>query len=199
MNIVSIDFDIIMAPSIELYNSFEQKTLYEDYYFNLFNADLVIYSKLTEWLLKWIPEINSSDIHFIESHEQIVNFIPNSTEVCLFNIDHHHDLGYAPPEELEKENFQLNCGNWGWYLLKNNLINNYIWIKNGNSRKCFNDKCNFNSKNFYDFDLSELKPDKIIICLSTPWVPEHYHSLYNVWMSIAGKLNNNQYYLIENK
>jgi hypothetical protein len=69
MNIVSIDFDIIMAPSIELYNSFEQKTLYEDYYFNLFNADLVIYSKLTEWLLKWIPEINPSDIHFIESHE----------------------------------------------------------------------------------------------------------------------------------
>jgi hypothetical protein len=69
MNIVSIDFDIIMAPSIELYNSFEHKSLYEDYYFNLFNADLVIYSKLTEWLLKWIPEINPSDIHFIESHE----------------------------------------------------------------------------------------------------------------------------------
>ena len=197
MNIISIDFDIIMAPSIELYNSFEQRTAYENYYFNLFNADLTIYSKLTEWLLKWIPMINSSNIYFIESHEQIMNFIPQTKEeINLINIDHHHDLGYAPPEELDKQ--CLTCGNWGRHLLKNNLIKNYTWIKNGNSRKCFNKEYDFNSKNFYDFDFSYLKPDMIIICLSAPWVPEQYYPLYNLWISMASKLNHTQYFLIEN-
>ena len=68
MNVVSIDFDIIMAPSIELYKSFEQPKLYEDYYSNLFNADLVIYNKLTNWLLDNIPNLNETYIYFIKSH-----------------------------------------------------------------------------------------------------------------------------------
>jgi len=47
MNIVSIDFDIIMAPSIELYRNFDLNG-YDNYYQNIFNADLTIYTKLTE-------------------------------------------------------------------------------------------------------------------------------------------------------
>ena len=41
MNVVSIDFDIIMAPSIELYRNLEHK-YYDDYYLSLFNADLMM-------------------------------------------------------------------------------------------------------------------------------------------------------------
>lgn len=198
MNIVSIDFDIIMAPSIELYRSLGNKPSYDNYYSNLFNADLTIYSKLTNWLLNNIPNLNETDIYFIESHEQIVNFLPKDTDISLFNIDHHHDLGYAPSEELDKDNFSLDCGNWGLYLLKNKLINNYTWIKNKNSIKNFNNKYYYNSKCFYDFDLNNLKPNKIIICLSAPWVPEQYHVLFNLWMNMASKLKYTNYYLIEN-
>lgn len=197
MNIVSIDFDIIMAPSIELYRNFNDQIPYDNYYLNMFNADLVMYSKLTDWLLTWIPQIGINNIYFIESHEQIINFIPKEEQVSLINIDHHHDVGYNS-EELEEKNFPINCGNWGLYLLKNNLINNYTWIKNNNSIRYFNNKYYFNSKCFYDYDLSELKPDRIIICLSSPWVPRKYHTLFNLWINIASKLNNTQYYLIEN-
>jgi hypothetical protein len=189
MNIVSIDFDIIMAPSIELYNSFERPPFYENYYTNLFNADLSIYSKITDWLVKWIPTLNSSDINFIESHEQIIDFIPKNESVSLFNIDHHHDLGYGPPEKLENSSLILDCGNWGLYSLKSNLIQDYTWIKNNNSRRTNYNKYQFNSKNFSDFNLDELKPDKIIICLSAPWVPQQYHTLFNLWIKLAGRLH----------
>ena len=49
-----------------------------------------------------------------------------------------------------------------------------------------------------EFNLNSLKPDKIIICLSTPWVPERYHTLFNLWIDIASKLKDTNYYLIEN-
>ena len=44
MNIVSIDFDIIMAPSIQLYHVCNNEEIYEQYYKKLFNADLKLYS-----------------------------------------------------------------------------------------------------------------------------------------------------------
>ena len=111
MNIVSIDFDIIMAPSIELYRNLEHK-YYDDYYLSLFNADLMMYSKLTDWLLNTIPEVGLDKIYFIESHEQIINLLPKNESISLINIDHHHDMGYSP-EELEGKDFNINCGNWG--------------------------------------------------------------------------------------
>lgn len=198
MNVVSIDFDIIMAPSIELYGSFGQKQPYEDYYMNLFNADLVIYNKITNWLLNNVPNLNETDIYFIESHEQIINFLPKDDNIALFNIDHHHDLGYKSPKDLDEEDLSLDCGNWGLYLLKNNLITNYTWIKNSNSSKSFYNKYSYNSKCFYDFDLNKLKPNKIIICLSAPWVPEQYYPLFNLWIDMISKIKNTNYYLIEN-
>jgi hypothetical protein len=54
LNIVSIDFDIIMAPSIELYHNFEYNPRYAHYYLNFFNADLQIYNQLTKWLFSQI-------------------------------------------------------------------------------------------------------------------------------------------------
>ena len=198
MNIVSIDFDIIMAPSIELYRNFDWRG-YDNYYQNIFNADLTIYTKLTEWLLRWFPQVGQNNIYFIESHEQIIDFIPKDKVCSLINVDHHHDLGYAPFDQLDRDDFPVDCGNWALYLLKHNLINDYTWIKNGNSSRCQHYKYDFNSKLFYDFNFNELQPDRIIICLSSPWVPLHYHTLFNLWMTMAGKLNNTQYYLIENR
>lgn len=200
MNIVSIDFDIIMAPSIQLYHVCNGEEVYEDYYKNLFNADLKMYTKLTNWLVEWITKVGVDNVYFIESHDQIVNFIPKQGEHTVINIDHHHDLGYGTDEEMaaNEENFHLDCGNWGYYLFKNNLIQNFIWIRNYNSSLCMHHKYPYNTKLFNHYNFNNLKADKIIICLSEPWVPKQYHTLFYSWMDIASKLNNTQYYLIEN-
>jgi hypothetical protein len=48
MNIVSIDFDIIMAPSIEFYNNMTGNSdLFNNDLVKVFTADLVHYQRLT--------------------------------------------------------------------------------------------------------------------------------------------------------
>ena len=53
MNVLSIDFDIIMAPSIEFYNNLvSYEDLFDNELMRICNADLIHYSRLTTWLLK---------------------------------------------------------------------------------------------------------------------------------------------------
>ena len=59
MNVLSIDFDIIMAPSINLYNNMVPGTNWDDLLKSLPNlattpADLHIYSSILIYLLKVI-------------------------------------------------------------------------------------------------------------------------------------------------
>ena len=59
MNVLSIDFDIIMAPSINLYNNMVPGIRWDDLLKNLPNlattpADLNIYSSILRYLLKVI-------------------------------------------------------------------------------------------------------------------------------------------------
>lgn len=54
------------------------------------NADLQLYYKLTNYLLKAKKE--DIEINFIDSHEKVLNYIKSPCNVI--NIDHHHDLGY---------------------------------------------------------------------------------------------------------
>jgi hypothetical protein len=77
-------------------------------------------------------------------------------------------------EEIEnnENNFHLDCGNWGYYLYKNKLIKEFVWIRNHNSGLCMHNKCPYNSKLFEHYNFNSLKADKIVICLSKPWVPE---------------------------
>ena len=69
-NIVSIDFDIIMAPSISLYNDLTGPGKWENEFNNipqlvLSQADLEHYQRLVQWILKTVPQMNPKDIHFI--------------------------------------------------------------------------------------------------------------------------------------
>ena len=59
MNVLSIDFDIIMAPSINLYNNMVPRIKWDDLLKSLPNltttpADLNIYSSILRYLLKVI-------------------------------------------------------------------------------------------------------------------------------------------------
>ena len=181
MNVVSIDFDIIMAPSIEFYNNFtNDKFLFDNPLLKVCNADLSIYRKLTTWFFKNLKNVDYENIIFIKSHEQIVNYI-NKNDI-IFNIDHHHDLGYD-----EKEINNCNCGNWAKYLLEKNIINNYTWIHNYNSvpPRYFDGK--IEQCAFGDYNLDFLEAEKVIICLSPEWIPPQYHQLLYSWMDICGK------------
>ena len=136
-NIVSIDFDIIMAPSIELYNNIVGPNRWEeDFIYNpqlaLSQADLIHYKNLTNWLLDVVPQMDPSNIHFIENHEDIVKYCDR--ECSITNIDHHHDIVYNKDEiNIILPDDKLNCGNWVKYLFENNKLKYYHWINNGNS------------------------------------------------------------------
>lgn len=95
--VLTIDFDVIMWPSIELYNNMVDGTIdnlieieKDIPLIQYANADLQTYYKLTNYLLK--AKEKKIQIEFIDTHEKILNYIKKPCN--LINIDHHHDLGY---------------------------------------------------------------------------------------------------------
>ena len=74
MSVLSIDFDIIMAPSINLYNNMVPQVHWEDLLKSLPNltttpADLNIYSSILRYLLKVIDQKSSICIAYV--HDKI--------------------------------------------------------------------------------------------------------------------------------
>lgn len=119
LNIVSIDFDIIMAPSIQLYNNMVGDNKWEEEFSNipqlaLSQADLKHYQTITQWLLRNATKMDVENIHFIFDHHHILNFIPkDEKEIIITNIDHHHDICYTEKDSNEKiSDERVNCGNW---------------------------------------------------------------------------------------
>ena len=194
--ILTIDFDIIMAPSIELYNekvpSNSWENLLQDPYMKLLIADMTHYQRLTNYIIDILPYLKQNQIHFINSHENVAKYIDDNEIYDIINIDHHHDIGYSS-EDLDGDCKELNCANWVKYLWERRKINSYYWIHNKNS-KIFNEEYQnkfpelINGTNFEDYILSkDLIPDELIICFSRPWVPNNYQSLYYLWMDIVNK------------
>lgn len=188
--ILTIDFDIIMAPSIELYNDLVgdnkgvndiiQKYPLLEY---TLSGDFFIYELLTGQLIKLFKNIPPENIHFIREHHQLIKFVNNKEKINLINIDHHHDLGY---EKLSKKILLPNCGNWVKYLYEKDLLESYIWIHNSdsvmpNSKIIINNDYNLKDYNFQDLD----KIDKLIICNSPQWLPTNFQALFTSWIGIA--------------
>lgn len=78
--VLTIDFDVIMWPSIELYNNMVDGTIdnlieiEKDIPLTQYaNADLQTYYKLTNYLLK--AKEKKIQIEFIDTHEKILNYI----------------------------------------------------------------------------------------------------------------------------
>ena len=66
----------------------------------------------------------------------------------------------------------LNCGSWGYYLLKHRMIQNFTWIHNYNSVQCTHNVYSISEENIKNYDFNILTADKIIICLSELWIPK---------------------------
>ena len=181
--LVTIDFDIIMAPSIQWYNGIVPKTSWKDIekdpISQFFNADLIHYKRLTEWLIEQTRTLSKEQIVFITSHEKLVDYIDLEEFYEVVNIDHHHDLGY-----IKNENNSIDCSNWMKILYDKRIINKYTWINNFNSDAPTSLEYPVDSKVLVDYNLSSIKPDILIICLSPEWVPPSYHNLFYLWMDL---------------
>lgn len=197
-NIITIDFDIIMAPCINLYNDLIPNKSWD--FFNQFEqmktltADLNHYQKLTEWLIKILPYLNKEQIIVIEDHGQIIKYLEDNNKVNIYNIDHHHDCGYQKDEEMPDN--KLNCGNWGLFLKKKNILNNFIWINNINSDIPPKEKklVNFSSFQLSEYNLNTIPvPDKLILCLSEPWTPPMFRPLFYTWLDILNNYYNTKF------
>ncbi len=201
-NILSIDFDIVMAPDINLYNALVggefNKTIddlieHHNFLENV-RMDYEHYNKLFLLLLDLVKYLNPEDVRISYNHEDIKYMLQNDMDLVVYNIDHHHDLNYKEEDDLIKCPI-CSCANWAKYFLENGNISRYIWIKNSNS---------IPKKDLYKFtwgekietrDLIKIdslvtslpKIDKLFICLSPEWVPKKYHSLFYLMIDYLNK------------
>ena len=189
--VVTIDFDIIMAPSISLYNGLVPASTWHDLekdpYYQILKIDAIHYQKIVDYVMDCILNMPKEHIHFIEDHGQVPRYI--NTKCDLINIDHHHDVGYGDDLEIQES---PTCANWVYYLDKNNFLNSYTWIHNDNSEQIPPDKNKIKipitTHILNEFDLDTLGiPSELIICLSEPWTPPYIRPLFYTIMDICNK------------
>lgn len=194
MNIVSIDFDIIMEPDINLYNNWVNDScgidkFVKDYsLLEYLKADLNIYEYLTRFLIKVIQKIGYENIFFIKDHNTLIKYTENKV-FNLWNIDHHHDITYDE-ENIIAPILDPGCGNWIKYLMDYNKIKEYTWINNKNSISPNEEVLKYYKCQKYllkEYNLNSLveKIDKLFICQSPEWIPEYYLPLFDAWIAIC--------------
>lgn len=202
MNIVTIDFDIIMKPSIQLYNDLVGSNKKIDKIIKEYpsleyclSADLYIYEYLTRFLVSMFPRLRREQINFIKSHEEIIKLVEKDEPFHLLNIDHHHDLGYENVRPNTKI-FRPGCGDWAKYLIDNKKILSYAWAHNNNSDFPSTSMMSYINEHYilYDFNLDRIpvQIDKLIICNSPQWIPNNIQPLFYTWESICEEWYNKE-------
>lgn len=203
MNVLSIDFDIIMAPDINLYNGLvgpsengerEISKLINDYpMLGGCRADLGHYQRIVNLLMSIIEHLKVEDIRISYNHEDIKNVLNTISDVTVYTIDHHHDLGYPNPDQ-KQEDIPCTCANWGDFYFKNGTISKFVWLKNSNSDihpdYINDDRTEFFDFGEFDFDKNPIHFDKLFICLSPEWVPEMYHPLFYTILDMINRQKN---------
>jgi len=196
VNCLTIDFDIIMAPSIGLYNDcigddWSIQGIEKEYPAvpMVLPPDYYLYQYLTSFLIQQFKKMDASKIFFIKSHETAAKLLEGHTGVNLCNIDHHHDVGYENVRARTKI-FKPDSGNWIKYLKDKKIIDTYLWVHNSNSTFPIKEL----TTNYIDAD-RELKQmdldnipeqiDLLIICNSPEWIPSLYQPLWDIWLTIA--------------
>lgn len=192
-NILSIDFDIIMQPDIQLYNyNISKNTNSVDDMINKYpmlsacRVNFDIYSKIVLFLMEIVNTIDIDNIRIAYSHDDIKNLL-NSCEDgnIVYNIDHHHDLGYPHRNKCDETN-------WAGYFLNNNKIKKYIWLNNKNSEYGQNELSDDRIKIIEFNKINDLKSffpsfDKLFICLSPEWIVKDYKKLFFLLLDLINQ------------
>lgn len=197
MNILSVDFDIIMYPCIKLYNAevggncnptelwryLEREKEIEPFV----NYDANYLLKLAKVMRAAVRQ--GAKLVPIQEHQEIVDFLRKQDAFAastynLWNIDFHHDIWYRDEDPAQITSFnKYNCANWVGYLALNRKLNSYSWICAGNSEGQLNEEQRnilTNKIRLSDFELGDTKFDYVFFCLSPQWVPYKFHHLYHL-------------------
>ena len=197
MRVLSIDFDIIMAPCIQLYNSMADDDNRgirdaEEYFPQLkfiLMPDFNTYIKLTTFLIRQLKNCPKEKVFFIEDHNKLAKLLEGEKDVDLCNIDHHHDICYGD-FKISSRILIPNVGNWVKYLKDKGIVTHYTWVYNNTSNFPDDDIEDYYLDEWYEFqqiDLSQIigQIDKLVICHSPQWVPSNYDALWDIWIKIA--------------
>ena len=193
--ILTIDFDIVMAPSIGLYNDIigDQKgvdKIIKQYPLMeyTFTADFFIYEAVTRALMNLFKKVPAKDVHFIKEHHSLIKLVEGMKDIDLINIDHHHDIGYDRVMPTTKI-LRPECGNWVKYLADKGVIKSYVWINNENSDMPTGGLSKmylYDEFSIKDFNVNGIeKIDKLIICNSPQWIPPNIQGLFMTWVGLA--------------
>ena len=114
-NIISIDFDICMWQDIQIYNDSITSNKRDSVdrlvktmpLLEYVRFDAHAYQSITNLLMSAKTELGADKIFFITDHEEILKYLPKDKEFNLYNLDHHHDMGYE-----EKLSVRASCGDW---------------------------------------------------------------------------------------
>ena len=209
LNVLSIDFDIIMYPCIRLYNehingSDTAKQIW-DFLDHEYEMDkYVSYDAKTLLLLGFLlrtARSNKTRIVPLEEHQQIVDDLKKDVNYDtnlynLTNVDFHHDIFYRKEDISVTKYFdKYNCSNWVGYLYKNNKLASYTWYKAPNSQGYDPNIIEENDR--YKFDIKSVTTDEdkidllkmifntVYIVKSPQWIPYKYIHLYNLICAMA--------------
>lgn len=195
--VVTIDFDIIMAPIIGMYNGEIDENITIDFlikqypYLEYVPADLDIYAYLTDFITKVINRIPKTRVKFLRSHDEMVPCLDKRKEIELVNIDHHHDVGYDIENwKMPLLGLDYDCGNWVKRLDDNGVLHSYTWVHNPTSDELTDPDAQHYITDQYllkEFDLMGLVQDvdELYICGSFEWVPAKYQPLFETWKIIC--------------
>lgn len=211
VNILSIDFDIIMYPCIKLYNdkiggdqnstslwlALERDFEIEKY----LSYDANVYKNLCKLIKRNID--NGAKLYGLENHEDIITELKKDSnyETNLYNvtnIDFHHDIYYREEDRVEAKYFdKSNCSDWFGYLIDNKKVASDLrWIKAPNSEPCHIE--DFMSKLTVDNITNDFRSNKVFtdidyqyiyLVKSPQWVPHKFIHLYDLIIDLFGDEN----------
>lgn len=200
--ILSIDFDIIMYPCINLYDGEafidESPTiLWNKFYNKIFTGPTKICydSNVLMSIGKLIHRAsqNGATIIPIDSHEKIVEKLKNDenyddTVYDMVNIDFHHDVWYDKRDVQNTKVFDTyTCRDWLGYLHNHNKLNTHVWVKAPNSEGVMASPYEFTRVCHLDeiesFELDSF--DEIYFCFSPQWVPYEFKHLYDLIIALS--------------
>ena len=215
--VLSIDMDYLMGPCINLYNDCagSEEFQHGDFWENVdrirgidehlsFDERKLVF--LVELLAKQAKNLGKERFFFGEEHDMILEFLCGDKKKAgevydVYNVDHHHDIYYAPNQKEDVDRFDFAClADWVYYLGKNNKINKYYWVKNPNSAEFPEQEI----KNLtFPFDeetycndyaaLLDIEFDYVFICRSNNYFPKKYNYLFDLLLKLVNSFKNHEF------
>ena len=184
-NIISIDFDICMWQDIQIYNDSISSASRDSVdrlvktmpLLGYVRFDAHAYRAIANILIEAKQLIGKDNIHFIIDHEEILRYLPKDEEFNLYNIDHHHDMGYE-----EKIGVRPQCGDWVCHAYDKYPMKKYYWVSDDLGVEPDTDKYEVQRLRVNSFSYHNILPEtsKVIVCLSPTWVPSQFYPLYDL-------------------